>query len=283
MLKRPLSKLLTAGVIASSLFAASSSYAWPYGYWGPGWGYGFPPGYFHNGKHWRVGKVDLDGDLNYDRVVSNDASDGGRLESSPPGLIVGSGEMTKLVLRVSPNSVTDESRLSNREVNINFDKLVVSLDVRGINLGDKKGRFASFDEEVSKSGRIKVWSDERRSQLLLDSADMNKRRIEWPMSLADAPYSVYVEGVTPAVPGAVNMVTLELDDSNRKGFFQKLWNEAAAWDSLLISCRSQGVPKHVAEPAVPVVIIAGYSNYGGFAANERDSRKVWVPAVSGNK
>lgn len=283
MLKNPFIKSLTVGIVLSAFLGTSTAHAWPYGYWGPGWGYGWPPGYFHKGKHWRVGKVDLDGDLNYDNIVANDATDCGALETSPPGLVVGKGEMTKLVLRIAPNSITDESRRSHPEVNINFDKLVVSLDVRGINLSDKRGRFASFDEEVSRSGRIKVWSDENRSQLLLDSGDLNKRRIEWPMNLAEAPYSVYVEGVTPAVPGALNMVTLELDDSNRKGFFQKLWDEAAAWDSMLITCKKTGVPKHSPEAPIPVIIISGYANYGGFAASERDGRKVWIPASSGNK
>lgn len=139
-----------------------------------------------------VAKIDLDGDLNADGVISNsDPADGGAFEGTPPGLQVGVGEMTKVLLRVTPYRV-------------DFDgEVVVSLEVAGINRGDKTGQFASFDDEARSTGRVRVWKDPSKKVLLLDSADPNRRYVEWSTQYREYPYNlpgtiprvVYVEGV----------------------------------------------------------------------------------------
>ncbi|MCB1208390.1 MAG: hypothetical protein KDK97_03630 [Verrucomicrobiales bacterium] len=139
-----------------------------------------------------IARIDLDGDLNADGVISNtDPADGGAFEGTPPGLQVGVGEMTKVVLRVTPYRV-------------DFDgEVVVSLEVAGINRGDKTGQFASFDDEVRSTGRVRVWKDPAKKLLLLDSADPNRRYVEWSTQYREYPYNLpgtiprvfYVEGV----------------------------------------------------------------------------------------
>lgn len=148
-------------------------------------------------NNWRdseraIAKVDIDADLNYDGVINNnDPQDGGAFEGTPPGLQVGVGELGRMILRVIPYRV-------------DFDgEVVVSLELSGINRSAASGEFGSFDEEVNSTGRIRVWKDPERKVLLLDSADPNRRYVEFATQYREYPYnlpnviprSVFVEGI----------------------------------------------------------------------------------------
>jgi hypothetical protein len=163
------------------------------------------PTSFHKyfGQHinnWRdteraIAKIDLDSDLNYDGVTNNnDPQDGGAFEATPPGLQIGVGEMSRMILRVLPYRV-------------DFDgEVVVSLELSGINRADSSGEFASFEDEINATGRVRVWKDSARKVLLLDSADPNKRYVEFSTQYREYPYnlpnilprSVFVEGIKPS-------------------------------------------------------------------------------------
>ena len=94
----------------------------------------------------RLAKIDLDADFNYDGVVDNDdPADNGAFQQTPPGLVLGTGELSKLVLRIRPYHLDFKGRA------------VVSLRVDGINRGHKSGQFASFEDEkalVQRESRI---------------------------------------------------------------------------------------------------------------------------------
>ena len=139
-----------------------------------------------------IAKVDLDSDLNMDGVMNNnDPQDGGAFEGTPPGLQVGVGEMTRMAIRITPYRV-------------DFDgEVVVSLELAGINRSSATGEFDSFESETASTGRIRVWRDAERKILLLDSADPNRRYVEFSTQYREYPYNlptvipraVFVEGV----------------------------------------------------------------------------------------
>ncbi len=141
----------------------------------------------------RIAKIDLDADLNYDGVVSNeDPADGGAFEQTPPGLVIGEGEISQLIVRIRPYRVDYEG------------SAVVTLEVTGINRADRSGAFASFDQEAASTSHVRVWADRSRQRLLLDSADPTRRFYEWsvedelfPANIPNiVPRAVYVEGVS---------------------------------------------------------------------------------------
>lgn len=143
----------------------------------------------------RIAKLDLDADLNLDGIIKQgDPRDSGAFEATPPGLIVGVGEMTKIVVDVIPYRIDFEG------------DVVVGFEVSGINRAVAEGVFSSFEEEQRAVGRIRVWADANKKQLLLDSADPAKRLVEfsveamrYPANLPNAiPRTVYVEGVRPS-------------------------------------------------------------------------------------
>jgi hypothetical protein len=153
--------------------------------------------YGQNANHYKdaekkIAKIDLDGDLNYDGVVSNtDPGDNGAFEGTPPGLILGVGEMSKLVLRLSPYRADFEG------------EVVVTLEVAGINRASKTGTFANFEDEQASVGRIRVWKDASKSVLLVDSGKSDKLVHEFVMDASQYPANLpglvprtfYVEGV----------------------------------------------------------------------------------------
>lgn len=132
----------------------------------------------------RLAKIDLDGDFNYDGVIDNDdPADNGAFQQTPPGLVLGTGELSKLVIRIRP-------------YHYDFDgKAVVSIQVDGINRAHKSGQFASSDEEQASVGHIKVWRDASRRELILDSQDPTRRVYEW--SIDDSKYPKNVPGIVP--------------------------------------------------------------------------------------
>ncbi len=140
----------------------------------------------------RISKIDLDGDLNYDGSISNyDDTDGGLGESVPPGLQVGVGELTKIVVRFKT--------YENDYPGILF----VKLDVAGIDRFAQNGKYASVEQEMQSTGRIRVWGDFDRKTLLVDSGDAGKRSFEWKVDKNELksglpgviPRVLYIEGV----------------------------------------------------------------------------------------
>ncbi|MFC5453469.1 hypothetical protein [Prosthecobacter fluviatilis] len=143
----------------------------------------------------QIAKIDLDADMNQDGNLSNtDPADGGSFEATPPGMILGVGELTRIVIRVIPYRV-------------DFDgHVVVSLEAEGINRGDRTGEYATLDDEMASMGHIRVWRDAGKKQLLLDTRDPAKRLVEFTTSYKTYPYNlpltvpryVFVEGVRPS-------------------------------------------------------------------------------------
>lgn len=146
----------------------------------------------------KVAKLDIDTDMNYDGTIDNDdPADNGAFEGTPPGLVLGEGELSKVLIRLTPYRIDYEG------------EVVLTLEVAGINRALKSGQFESFEEEVAATGRIRVWKDASRRELLLDSADPEKRFYEWvadetqyPANLPGVyPRLVYVEGVSATGKG----------------------------------------------------------------------------------
>lgn len=141
----------------------------------------------------QIAKLDMDADMNHDGTISNtDPADNGAFEATPPGLILGVGERSRVVIRLVP-------------YRIDFDgEVVVTLEVEGINRSSRTGDFASLDEELASMGHIRVWKDSSRKELLLDSRDPAKRVVEFTTQYKTYPYNlplevprfVFVEGVS---------------------------------------------------------------------------------------
>jgi len=154
----------------------------------------------------RIAKVDLDGDFNYDGVIDNyDPTDNGTIQVTPPGLYLGVGEMSKLLIRIKPYRVDDKG------------EAVISLELSGVNRADESGLFSSFDEEVANTGHVRVWKDAARTELLLDSTNPDLRRREWTVDTGRIPSYVYVEGVKPSNTEGDVKILLKCE-SQRKAF-----------------------------------------------------------------
>ena len=147
---------------------------------------------YYTDQERKVAKLDLDGDLNYDGTISNeDPADNGAFQNTPPGLVVGVGELSKLVLRLTPYRIDYQG------------DVVVTLEVAGINRAAPTGRFESFEQEQASVGRIRVWQDAGKSKLLLDSGRSDMLVHEFVMDAATypanlpgtVPRTLYVEGV----------------------------------------------------------------------------------------
>jgi hypothetical protein len=146
--------------------------------------------YSHPGEGRLVKKLDLDGDFNYDGIIDNaDPTDNGDVQEYPPGLVVGVGELTRMVIRLYPHPAA--LRATTR----------LEIEVIGINRSVASGDFGSLHEEIASMGHIRVWADSKRSKLLLDSQKPGSRI--WSMvlpdmyndSLVNVPRAIWVEGV----------------------------------------------------------------------------------------
>ena len=143
----------------------------------------------------QIAKLDLDADMNQDGVLSNtDPADNGSFESTPPGVVLGKGELTRMVIRLVPYRV-------------DFDgEVVVTLEVEGINRGSRSGEYATLDEEMASSGHVRIWRDKDKKDLLIDSSDPGKRVVEFTTDYKTYPYNLplavprffFVEGVKPS-------------------------------------------------------------------------------------
>jgi hypothetical protein len=124
-------------------------------------------------------------------IQNNDPADGGAFEATPPGLILGEGELTRMIIRLLPYRV-------------DFDgEVVVTLEVEGINRSVKSGEFSTLGEELSSMGHIRVWRNKDKKELLLDSKDPSKRVVEFTTQYKTYPYNlpiavpryVFIEGL----------------------------------------------------------------------------------------
>lgn len=153
----------------------------------------------------QIAKLDLDADLNHDGMIQDkDPADGGAFEGTPPGMILGEGELTRFIIRLLPYRV-------------DFDgEVVVTLEVEGINRSVKSGEFSTLDEELSSMGHIRVWRNKDKKELLLDSKDPSKRVVEFTTQYKTYPYNlpiavprfVFVEGVksSPQYTGDIRLL-----------------------------------------------------------------------------
>jgi hypothetical protein len=153
----------------------------------------------------QIAKLDVDADMNQDGVLSNtDPADSGSFESTPPGVVLGKGELTRMVIRLIPYRV-------------DFDgEVVVTLEVEGINRGDRSGEYATLDEEIANSGHVRIWRDKDKKDLLLDSRDPGKRVVEFTTAYKTYPYNLplavpryfFVEGVkeSPLYSGDIRVL-----------------------------------------------------------------------------
>ncbi|HCN76758.1 MAG TPA: hypothetical protein DIT13_06140 [Verrucomicrobiales bacterium] len=153
----------------------------------------------------QIAKLDLDADMNQDGVLSNtDPADSGSFESTPPGVVLGVGELTRMVIRLIPYRV-------------DFDgEVVVTLEVEGINRGARTGEFETLDEEIASMGHVRVWRNKDKKDLLLDSRDPTKRVVEFTTDYKTYPYNLplavprffFVEGVnsSPLYSGDVRIL-----------------------------------------------------------------------------
>ena len=145
--------------------------------------YGQRVNYYKDAER-KIAKLDLDADMNYDGKIDNDdPADNGAFQQTPPGLVLGVGEMSKFILRLNPYRVDFRG------------EAVVTLEVAGINRGHKSGGFDSLESELASVGQVRIWSDASKSQLLVDSRDPGKRFHEWVLD--DSKYPANIPGLVP--------------------------------------------------------------------------------------
>ena len=184
----------------------------------------------------RLSKIDLDADLDYDGTFDNTStSEQVQHEFVPPGLELGKGEVSRLLIRFKTYEVAFGG------------KLVVSLELASVNRETPTGLFEGGATEAT--GQVRVWRDQTRKELLLDSADASKKRIEWtfdPEKLSGGiPRTVYIEGVkvAPKSEGDLRLLVMAAhvaEGSNAEtpsSLFQ------TAFDHLLVTVRDQPVEK----------------------------------------
>lgn len=184
----------------------------------------------------KLSKIDLDADLDYDGTFDNASStDQGQLEFVPPGLELGEGEVTRVVVRFK----TYETEFPG--------DLVVAIEVEGVNRDATSGLFQGASE--SSVGRIRVWRDQARKELLLDSGDTSKQRFEWRFDpekrSGGIPRTLYVEGVkvSPKFEGDLRLLLSAVqvaegaDAKTPSSLYQ------SAFDHVLFTVRKEPVEK----------------------------------------
>ena len=214
--------VITSFILLLSISQVQAFIGW--GGFGMGWGY-FPQ------LDLSLGTVSLSADTNYDGRIDTEAS--ANIKRNPPGLVVGMREMARIDLTVVHNA--SRQTTGSPDLKFLFYKTAVTLDLRPVNLGHKRGRFKSYEEEQSRAGRVRVWLDSERKQLLLDSGNPEMRRVQWPASTSLPPKHVYVEGVSMGDSGSVMMLTLLLDNNDMGPVVDKLFGDKASWDAMMLS------------------------------------------------
>lgn len=232
--------IITVALVLFSSQSATAQFGWQWGpQISPGWGAGWRPGWGPRTSN-VLGRVSINADFNYDSHIR--AGEGRDTKVAPPGLIVGTDEMAKIAISCIPS--TDYlPKTGTPKVSMKFHKLSVILDVRGVDLGQKNGKFRSLNDELDKCGRVLIWADKSRKRLLLDSADPTRRRLMWPYSEVYPLPHLYVEGVQACRPGGAYIFTWELDDSNGQNWFKRMFGEPSVWDRMMLSVHPLGSKK----------------------------------------
>lgn len=232
--------IITVALVLFSSQSATAQFGWQWGpQISPGWGAGWRPGWGPRISN-VLGRVSINADFNYDSQIR--AGEGRDTKVVPPGLIVGTDEMAKIAISCIPS--TDYlPKTGTPKVSMKFHKLSIILDVRGVDLGRKSGKFRSLNDELDKCGRVLIWADKSRKRLLLDSADPTKRRLMWPYSEVYPLPHLYVEGVQACRPGGAYIFTWELDDSNGQNWFKRMFGEPSVWDRMMLSVHPVGSNK----------------------------------------
>lgn len=202
----------------------------------------------------KLARLDLDADLNYDGTINNsDPADNGAFEQTPPGLVLGKGEMSKLIIRLTPYKIDYEGHAK------------VRIEVCGINRDDKSGEFSSPDEESRSMGHIVIWRDASKKEKILDSRDPNMRSHEWtlddriyPYNLQIIPRTLYVEGVgiSPRYPGDIRLLVSVFDDRSNPSPIKTF---RPTYDHILLTVRTQPQEKAYVNDNAEHVWIYGHS------------------------
>jgi hypothetical protein len=185
-------------------------------------GYGTDIPYRRNATG-KIAKLDLDGDFNYDGVIDNyDPGDNGLAQVTSPGMVLGKGEMTRMVIRLSPYQLDIDTR-------VRFE-----FSACGVNRGDKTGRFESLEQELSAVGHVRIWADAGKTKLLIDSSKADQRVFNLilpnlnPENTMAVPRAVYVEGIKPSgtfsgdIRLLVRIVDVRADEAGQKRGLAKL-------------------------------------------------------------
>lgn len=220
--------------------SAVAQWGWQWGpRFSPGWGAGWRPGWGPR-IYQPLGQVSISADFNYDGQIWG--GEGKNTKVTPPGLIIGTDEMAKIAVSCIPTAEY-LPQVGTPAVKMKFHKLAIILDVRGVDLSRKNGRFRSLEDELDKCGRVLIWADKDRRRLLLDSADPSKRRMMWPYSEVYPLPHLYLEGVQACRPGGAYIFTWELDDSYGQNWFQRFFGEPSVWDRMMCSVHPVGSKK----------------------------------------
>ncbi|MCB1204796.1 MAG: hypothetical protein KDN18_11100 [Verrucomicrobiae bacterium] len=183
-----------------------------------------------------LSKIDLDADLDYDGRLDNDSdADQGQHEAVPPGLELGKGEVSRLVIRFKTYEQTFPGTL------------VVALEVEGVNRDSASGAFSAGGQKSV--GRVKVWRDQARKELLVDSGDPAKLRHEWRYDSekrsGGIPRTLYIEGVevSSKFEGDLRLLlsASHQSDGATPGTVSSLYR--SAFDHLLVTVRKEPVEK----------------------------------------
>lgn len=232
--------IITVVLALFSPLSATAQWGWQWGpVFSPGGGAGWRPGWGAR-NYAPLGKISINADFNYDGLIHG--GEGGMAKVNPPGLIIGTDEMAKIAVSCIP-SPAFLPQVGSPKVSMKFHKLAIILDVRGVDLGRKNGKFRSLNDELDKCGRVLIWADKNRKCLLLDSADPSKRRLMWPYAEVYPLPHLYVEGVQASRPGGAYIFTWELDDSNGQNCFQRFFGEPSIWDRMMLSVHPVGSRK----------------------------------------
>lgn len=181
----------------------------------------------------KLSKIDLDSDLDYDGTFDNSSPSGQfQREFIPPGLEVGVGELTRLLLRFK----TYEELAAGA--------LAVVLEVSPI---DREISLGTAGNDAA-TGRVRIWQDQERKELLLDSMDPERRRFEWTFDPAKIsggiPRTVYLEGVavSPKHEGDLRLLVHSGPPAVVDASADELTAQPA-FDHLLVTVREKPVDK----------------------------------------
>ncbi len=183
-----------------------------------------------------AGDVVLFYDANHDGEV--DLKDTNKayavIKSSTPGLTLRRGVLLKVGFSATARQPWPDTKLV-RSPEFRDYKTVAGLEIKGINMMTKSGKFASLKDEIATCGRVLVWLDASRSVLMLDSANQSRRHVEWHLSEGPVPQFVYLEVVAAGRTGGAFRLTGSVDDSNQHVLADKFFGLRTAYDHLIIN------------------------------------------------